>query len=58
MGGGIILYKVMIVDDEVQSREIMASYISEYKEDFEIAAVLQNGKRAIEFLEKNDVLLS
>jgi len=49
------LYKVMIVDDEVQSREIMASYISEYKEDFEIAAVLQNGKRAIEFLEKNDV---
>ena len=47
--------KVLIVDDEPFITQGLSLLIDWEKEGFEIAACLENGKEALQFLEKNEV---
>jgi two-component system response regulator YesN len=49
------MYRVLLVDDEVLVREAISENIKWNELGFELAGNCQNGKEAIEFLEKNSV---
>ncbi len=49
------MYRVLIVDDEVLVREAISENIKWGELGYELAGSCQNGKEAIEFLEKNSI---
>ncbi|MCI6465276.1 MULTISPECIES: response regulator [Faecalicatena] len=49
------MYKVLLVDDEILVREAISAKIEWNKLGFELAKDCENGKDAIEFMEKNQV---
>lgn len=49
------MYKVLLVDDEILVREAISAKVEWNQLGFELAGDFQNGKEAIEFLEKTDV---
>ncbi|MBU3875077.1 response regulator [Faecalicatena sp. AGMB00832] len=49
------VYKVLLVDDEILVREAISAKIEWNKLGFELAKDCENGKDAIEFMEKNQV---
>lgn len=49
------MYRVLLVDDEVLVREAISENIKWDELGYELAGSCQNGKEAIEFLEKNSV---
>lgn len=49
------MYRVLLVDDEVLVREAISENISWEELGYELAGSCQNGKEAMEFLEKNPV---
>ena len=51
------MYKVLLVDDEILIREAISENIAWEKHGFELVHVCDNGKTAIEYLEKNEVNL-
>ncbi len=54
------IYKVIIVDDELASRNTLEKYIKDFCKDFEIAGIFCDGEEAIEFLKKDtcDIVLT
>lgn len=55
LAGGLGVYKVLLVDDEILVREAIAKKIEWNKLGFEMAGDCENGRDAIEFIKKNPV---
>ena len=53
----MVVYKVLLVDDEILIREAISENIPWEKHGFELVHVCDNGKTAIEYLEENEVNL-
>lgn len=49
------MYKIIIVDDEKEIRQGLSEFIDWYELGFDLVASFEDGKEAIEYLEKNDV---
>lgn len=49
------MYKVLLVDDEILVREAISAKIEWNKLGYELACVCENGKAAVEFIEKTPV---
>ncbi len=47
------MYKIVIVDDEFKARQLLEMYLQPYA-DFEIAASLEDGTEAVEYLTRHD----
>ena len=55
-----MLYKVVVVDDEVEIRNGIAKFINRFSDDFEVTKVLEDGRDAIAYLSAHraDLIIS
>lgn len=49
------MYKLLIVDDEVTIRTSLANYIPWDQEGFEVVGICEDGKEAIDYINKNSI---
>lgn len=52
--GMLVMYKVIVIDDEEQIRDGLKMYIETMGEDFAVCADFESGEQAIEYLKNND----